>query len=99
MNQPSTLQTAIELIDSLSPEDQAALLEMLQKRILVREIQEIRQEVAQGDVQFGSVADFLDEIDENEPNEQILADLQEAIRQGRAGETFPIAELWDGIDV
>ncbi|BAU10366.1 hypothetical protein LEP3755_08500 [Leptolyngbya sp. NIES-3755] len=41
----------------------------------------------------------LDAIDENEPKEQILADLQEAIRQGRAGETFPISELWDGIDV
>lgn len=41
----------------------------------------------------------LDAIDEHEPNAQILADLQEAIRQGRAEETFPISELWDGIDV
>lgn len=41
----------------------------------------------------------LDPIDENEPNAQILADLQESIRQGKAGETFPLSELWDGIDV
>lgn len=44
-------------------------------------------------------ASGLDAIDENESNVQILADLQEAIREGRAGETFPVSELWDGIDV
>lgn len=68
MNQPATLEAAIELIDALSLEDQTALIELLQKRIrrqeLIREIQEIRQEVAQGDVQFGSVADFLAAIDD-----------------------------------
>ena len=31
--------------------------------------------------------------------EQILADLKESLRQGGAGQTFPISELWDGIDV
>ncbi|MGG6264900.1 hypothetical protein ACQ4M3_02395 [Leptolyngbya sp. AN03gr2] len=36
----------------------------------------------------------LDAINEHEPKTQILADLQEAIRQGRAGETFLISELW-----
>lgn len=66
MNQTATLQAAIKLIDSMSIEEQTTLAELLQERLrqqkhqnLVREIQEIRQEVAQGDVQFGSVADFL----------------------------------------
>ncbi|GAP95837.1 hypothetical protein [Leptolyngbya sp. NIES-2104] len=68
MNQPTTLEAAIELIDALSLEDQTALIDLFQKRVrrqeLIREIQEIREEVAQGDVQFGSVADFLAAIDD-----------------------------------
>lgn len=40
----------------------------------------------------------LDTIDENEPKGEILADLQESIRQARAGQTYPISELWDDID-
>ncbi|NJO42812.1 MAG: hypothetical protein HC769_11020 [Cyanobacteria bacterium CRU_2_1] len=49
-----------------------------------------------------SLQDFADEIgqiDEAEPKEQILADLQDSLRQVKAGQTFPISELWDGIDV
>ena len=38
------------------------------------------------------------QIDDEEPKENILADLQESIRQARRGETFPLSELWDGID-
>lgn len=68
MDQTATFQAAMKLIDALSLEDQTALMELLQKRIrqqkFVREIQEIRQEVAQGDVQFGSVTDFLAAIDD-----------------------------------
>lgn len=45
------------------------------------------------------LADELGQTDEAEPKEQILADLQEALRQVKAGQTLPIAELWDGIDV
>jgi hypothetical protein len=30
---------------------------------------------------------------------QILADLKTSLQQSKAGQTFPIAELWDGIDV
>jgi hypothetical protein len=30
---------------------------------------------------------------------QILADLRTSLQQSKAGQTFPIAELWDGIDV
>ena len=40
----------------------------------------------------------LDTIDENEPKAEILADLQESIRQSQTGQTYPISELWDGID-
>lgn len=37
----------------------------------------------------------LDTIDENEPKAEILANLQESIRQARAGQTYPICELWN----
>ena len=30
---------------------------------------------------------------------QILADLKESFRQSEAGQTYPIAELWDGMNV
>ncbi|MBU7581416.1 MAG: hypothetical protein KAF91_00625 [Nostoc sp. TH1S01] len=36
-------------------------------------------------------------IDEQEPKAQILADLQESLRQAAAGQTFPVSELWDDI--
>ena len=36
-------------------------------------------------------------IDEQEPKAQILADLQESVRQAAAGQTLPISELWDDI--
>jgi homoserine kinase len=69
-DQSSTFQRAIETIETLSLNDQEALLELLQKRLieqrrkrLMREIAEVRQEYAQGQVQFGSVADFMAELD------------------------------------
>jgi inorganic pyrophosphatase len=37
-------------------------------------------------------------IDEQEPKAQILADLQESVRQAAVGQTFPISELWDDIE-
>jgi hypothetical protein len=46
-----------------------------------------------------ALADELEKVDEAEPNEQILADLKDSLRQVKAGQTFPISELWDGIDV
>jgi hypothetical protein len=30
---------------------------------------------------------------------QILTDLKVSLRQAKAGQTFPISELWDGINV
>ncbi len=40
----------------------------------------------------------LDSLDENEPKEQILADLQESLRAGVAGNHQPISKLWEGLD-
>ena len=34
-------------------------------------------------------------IDEQEPKEQILADLQESVRLAAAGQTFPASQLWE----
>ena len=41
----------------------------------------------------------LDPIDEQEPNSQILADLKTALQEVKEGKTFPISELWDGMDL
>ncbi len=30
---------------------------------------------------------------------QIMSDLKESFRQAQAGQTYPIAELWDGMNV
>ncbi|MBE9012346.1 hypothetical protein IQ250_19290 [Pseudanabaenaceae cyanobacterium LEGE 13415] len=41
-----------------------------------------------------------DEFDpDTDSKEQILADLKESFRQAELGQTFPLSELWDGIDV
>ena len=40
----------------------------------------------------------LDPLDETESTADILADLQESIRQSRAGQTYPISTLWSDID-
>jgi hypothetical protein len=36
---------------------------------------------------------------ETDSKEQILADLKESFRQAEAGQTFPLSQLWDDIDV
>lgn len=36
---------------------------------------------------------------ETDNKAKILADLKESLRQADAGQTYPISELWDGIDV
>lgn len=35
----------------------------------------------------------------SDSNEQILADLKASLHQASSGQTFPISELWDGINV
>jgi hypothetical protein len=36
---------------------------------------------------------------DSDSKEQILADLKASLQEAQSGKTFPIAELWDGIDV
>ncbi len=66
----SAFQQAIESVESLSIEDQEILLDIIQKRLqqkrrtqLGQEIKEIRQEFAEGKVKFGSVNQFLEQLD------------------------------------
>ncbi len=40
----------------------------------------------------------LDPIDEDEPKSQILADLQESIRAVKAGDVYPVSQLWSADD-
>jgi ABC-type branched-subunit amino acid transport system ATPase component len=68
--QTSRLQQAIEVAEALSLEERQLLLEILAKRLrrqqsqqLLEEIQEVRQEVANGSIKYGSVQDFLAELD------------------------------------
>jgi hypothetical protein len=37
-------------------------------------------------------------VDEHEPDTQLLADLQESIKQAAAGQTFPVSQLWGKIE-
>ena len=67
----SRLQKAIDTVESLSIEEQNIIVEILLKRLqrkrrenLLQEIEEVRQEASEGKIQFGSVEDFLKELDE-----------------------------------
>ncbi len=72
MLKTSLFQEAMETVEKLSLEEQEVLLETLQKRltqqrrtILSQEIKEVREEVTKGEVRFGSVDDFLEELDQS----------------------------------
>jgi len=67
----SRLQEAIDTVESLSIEEQHLIVEILLKRLqrkrrenLLQEIEEVRQEASEGKIKFGSVEDFLKELDE-----------------------------------
>lgn len=69
--QTSQFQQALEAVEVLSLEDQAMLLDILQNRLrqqrrneLIKEVAEVRQKYAEGNVKFGSVADFMAELDD-----------------------------------
>ena len=69
--QTSQFQQALEAVEFLSLEDQALLLDILQNRLrqqrrneLLKEVAEVRQEYAEGNVKFSSVADFMAELDD-----------------------------------
>lgn len=70
IKQTSSLQDAITKVETLSLEDQGLLVEIIQKRLqqqkrgqLQQKIESVRQEYKAGDVTFGSVEDFMDELD------------------------------------
>ena len=66
----STFQQAIDVIEALSLEDQEILIDLIQKRIkeqkrkqLLQDIAEVETEYGEGKVKFGTVDDFLAELD------------------------------------
>lgn len=68
--QTSRLQQAIDTVESLSIEEQNLVVEILLKRLerkrreeLLQEIGEVQQEVSGGRIKYGSVEDFLKELD------------------------------------
>jgi len=68
--QISGFQEALNAIESLSIDDQLALLDVLHNRLklrqwhqIVREVQEVRQEFMAGKFKSGSVDDFLVELE------------------------------------
>ena len=69
--QISAFQRAIDAVESLSLQDQEAVLALLQKRIadqrrqeLSQSVAKVRHEFAQGNVQFGSVDEFMAGLDD-----------------------------------
>ncbi|MFN5815388.1 MAG: hypothetical protein ACK47D_04745 [Pseudanabaena sp.] len=68
--QISGFQEALNAIESLSLDDQLALLDVLHNRLklrqrhqIVQEVQEVRQEFMEGKFKSGSVDNFLAELD------------------------------------
>ena len=78
--QTSLYQKALEAVEALSLEDQKDLIATLNNRFNLRqrqqllvEIQEVQTEYKSGQVKFGSVNDFLEEIEGNWLDSQIVA--------------------------
>jgi|GEM_PF-5808786 len=66
----SSLQTAIEIVEQLSPEDQAELLKIIYRRLveqrrerLVEEVAETRQAYQTGQVRRGTVDELMAELE------------------------------------
>lgn len=67
----STLQKAIEIVEALSPDEQAILIDIIDKRLKQQRREQVLQEVAEserdyalGNVRRGSVSDLLAELDD-----------------------------------
>lgn len=67
----SRFQQAIDLVESLPIEDQAVLINLIQKRLhqqkrsqLVQEVKAAETEYAQGSVHRGTIADLMAELDD-----------------------------------
>ena len=65
-----SFQKAIDAVEALSLQDQVVLLNILNNRLkqrqsqqVVQEVKEVQQEYSEGKVKFGSVNDFLAELD------------------------------------
>ena len=66
----SSFQQVLDTVESLSLEEQTILLDILSNRLkqrqrqqLVQEIKEVKQEYQERKVKFGSVDQFLSELD------------------------------------
>jgi hypothetical protein len=66
----SLFQEALTAIDALSLDDQAALIDVLNNRLklrqrqqVVKEVREVQQEYREGKFKSGSIDDFLAELD------------------------------------
>ncbi len=62
----SLLQKALEVVESLTREDQTILVKILSERLqqsqyreIVQQVKEVRQEYQEGKVKFGTVDDFF----------------------------------------
>lgn len=67
----STLQKAIEVVEALSPDEQAILINIIDKRLkqqlreqLLQEVVESERDYALGNVRRGSVSDLLVQLDD-----------------------------------
>jgi hypothetical protein len=66
----STFQKVIEAVEALEADEQAMLVDIIQKRLtqqrrneLLQEITQARSEYIQGNVQRGPIADLMAELD------------------------------------
>jgi hypothetical protein len=85
----SELQTLVKYISNAQGEKTEVIIPIAVWNSLLQKITSI---------ELYSTLSGLSPVDENEPNTQILADLQESIRAARAGETYPISQLWEDLD-
>lgn len=70
IEQTSTFQKAIEIVETLSIDAQAMLVEIIQKRLkqkrrdeLILAVEDARAEYARGEVQIGTIFDLMGELD------------------------------------
>lgn len=85
----SELQTLVKYISNAQGEKTEVIIPIKLRNSLLQTITPI---------EVYSTLSRLSPIDENEPKTQILANLQESIRAARAGETYPISQLWEDQD-
>jgi hypothetical protein len=71
VTQTPAFQSAIEVVEALSFDEQAILIDIIDKRLkqhrrsqLLQEVLEAEENYAQGNVRRGSVADLMAELDD-----------------------------------